>query len=234
MTARLAIGDLTAPHHPPGALRVQPGANDAGPETLAAQLAQAARPPLSAFQIGMHWFPERAGGLDRMYHALTGALPAAGVEVRGRLAGSGAAAADTHGAIKAFAPADASVPMRLLRARRTLRAMLAQEKPDVIASHFALYTLPGLDLIRDYPTVMHFHGPWAAENQAEGVADASSIAWRLPSMRAAGSISCCRWPSAACCKRATAWTRRGSASCRAVSMRRASTCRWTAAPRARR
>ena len=174
MTARLAIGDLTAPHHPPGALRVQPGANDAGPETLAAQLAQAARPPLSAFQIGMHWFPERAGGLDRMYHALTGALPAAGVEVRGMLAGSGAAAADTHGAIKAFAPADASVPMRLLRARRTLRAMLAQEKPDVIASHFALYTLPGLDLIRDYPTVMHFHGPWAAENQAEGVADAAS------------------------------------------------------------
>lgn len=173
MTARLAIGDASVLQSP-GALRAQAGVNDAGPETLAAQIAEAARPPLSAFQIGMHWFPERAGGLDRMYHALAGALPAAGVTVRGMLAGSGAAGADTDGAIRAFSPAGASVPVRLLRARSMLRAMLARERPDVIASHFALYTLPGLDLIRDYPSVMHFHGPWAAENQAEGVPDVAS------------------------------------------------------------
>jgi len=181
MTAPWAMGDASA-LPPPGPLRTPLGGADGGADALAAQtaaqmtaqMAEAARAPLRVFQIGMHWFPERAGGLDRMYHALAGSLPGAGVAVRGMVAGSGAVAADTHGAIAAFAPPAASVPVRLLRARRTLRAMLAQEKPDVVASHFALYTLPGLDLIRDYPTVMHFHGPWAAENQAEGVADVAS------------------------------------------------------------
>ena len=43
---------------------------------------------IKSLQIGMHWFPERAGGLDRMYHTLVGALPGAGVTVRGVVAGS--------------------------------------------------------------------------------------------------------------------------------------------------
>jgi hypothetical protein len=38
---------------------------------------------IKSLQIGMHWFPERAGGLDRMYYSLVGALPGAGVAVRG-------------------------------------------------------------------------------------------------------------------------------------------------------
>ena len=29
---------------------------------------------IKSLQIGMHWFPERAGGLDRMYYSLVGAL----------------------------------------------------------------------------------------------------------------------------------------------------------------
>ncbi|MDI9682552.1 glycosyltransferase family 1 protein, partial [Burkholderia cenocepacia] len=33
--------------------------------------------PIKSLQIGMHWFPERAGGLDRMYYSLVGALPGA-------------------------------------------------------------------------------------------------------------------------------------------------------------
>ncbi|XXR45372.1 glycosyltransferase family 4 protein [Sorangium sp. So ce381] len=173
MTAPCTLAETSA-LHPPGALRTHAGAPDKGRESLAAQRDEAARTPLTAFQIGMHWFPERPGGLDRHYHALAGALPGAGVAVRGMVAGSGAAAADTHGAIVAFAPPGASVPMRLLHARRTLREMLARNRPDVVVSHFALYTLPGLDLIRAYPTVMHFQGPWAAESQAEGAADLAS------------------------------------------------------------
>ena len=159
-------------------LPAQPGEAE-GPAGTGAERAgdgpaAAMRPSLAAFEIGMHWFPERAGGLDRVYHTLAGALPAAGVSVRGMVAGSTAAASDTRGAIAAFAPPATSMPLRLMRARRTLRRMLSREQPDVIASHFALYTLPGLDLIRDYPTVMHFHGPWAAENTAEGVSDVAS------------------------------------------------------------
>jgi Glycosyltransferase Family 4 len=38
----------------------------------------------------------------------------------------------------------------------------------LVASHFALYTLPVLDLIRPYPLVIHFQGPWASEGSVEG------------------------------------------------------------------
>jgi len=48
---------------------------------------------IKSLQIGMHWFPERAGGLDRMYYSLVGALPGAGVAVRGVVAGSARVAA---------------------------------------------------------------------------------------------------------------------------------------------
>jgi glycosyltransferase involved in cell wall biosynthesis len=37
----------------------------------------------------------------------------------------------------------------------------------VIAAHFALYALPALDTLEDIPFVMHFHGPWARESEAE-------------------------------------------------------------------
>ena len=38
---------------------------------------------IKSLQIGMHWFPERAGGLDRMYYSLVGALPGAGLTLQG-------------------------------------------------------------------------------------------------------------------------------------------------------
>ena len=60
---------------------------------------------IKSLQIGMHWFPERAGGLDRMYYTLVGALPGAGVAVRGVVAGSARVAQDTGGAIRGFGPA---------------------------------------------------------------------------------------------------------------------------------
>lgn len=123
---------------------------------------------IKSLQIGMHWFPERAGGLDRMYYSLVGALPGAGVEVRGVVAGSPQVAEDTGGAIQGFGPASQSLPLRLMAARRALRREIARHRPDVISSHFALYTFPGLDVARGIPQVSHFQGPWADESQVEG------------------------------------------------------------------
>ncbi|MFP3615786.1 glycosyltransferase family 1 protein, partial [Paraburkholderia sp. SIMBA_050] len=77
--------------------------------------------PIKSLQIGMHWFPERAGGLDRMYYSLVGALPGAGVEVRGLVAGSPKVADDTGGAIQGFGPASQPLARRMLAARRALR-----------------------------------------------------------------------------------------------------------------
>jgi len=123
---------------------------------------------IKSLQIGMHWFPERAGGLDRMYYSLVGALPGAGVSVRGVVAGSPRVAKDTDGAIRGFGPAAQSLPLRLMAARRALRDAIDTERPDVISSHFALYTFPGLDVTRGIPQVSHFQGPWADESHVEG------------------------------------------------------------------
>jgi glycosyltransferase involved in cell wall biosynthesis len=121
-------------------------------------------------QIGMHWFPERAGGLDRMYYSLVRALPRAGVAVRGIVAGSPRVAQETGGAIRGFGSAAQALPLRLMAARRTLAKAIAAERPDVISSHFALYTWPGLDVTRDIAQVSHFQGPWADESGVEGAA----------------------------------------------------------------
>jgi glycosyltransferase involved in cell wall biosynthesis len=123
---------------------------------------------IKSLQIGMHWFPERPGGLDRVVQQLAATLPAAGVSVRGLVAGGDMAARDTGGAIRAFAPADGKLPGRLLAARRAVAECVRNDPPDVIASHFALYAFPSLDVLRRIPSVMHFHGPWSDESLAEG------------------------------------------------------------------
>ena len=104
-----------------------------------------------------------------MYYSLVGALPGAGVAVRGVVAGSPRVAQDTGGAIQrlrlggaivAAAP-DGGAP-------RAAPAKSARQRPDVISSHFALYTFPGLDVTRGIPQVSHFQGPWADESHVEG------------------------------------------------------------------
>jgi glycosyltransferase involved in cell wall biosynthesis len=125
-------------------------------------------PLIKSLQIGMHWFPERAGGLDRMYYSLVGALPGAGVAVRGVVAGSPRVAQDTSGAIHSFAAPAQALPLRLMAARRALRREIHTQRPDVVSSHFALYTFPGLDAMRGIPQVSHFHGPWTDEGHVEG------------------------------------------------------------------
>ncbi|RKP48482.1 glycosyltransferase family 4 protein [Trinickia fusca] len=125
---------------------------------------------IKSLQIGMHWFPERAGGLDRMYYSLVRALPGAGVAVRGMVAGSHRVAHDTGGAIRGFGPEAQPLPLRLMAARKAFMEALKRERPDVISSHFALYTWPSLSLARDIAQVSHFQGPWADESSVEGAA----------------------------------------------------------------
>lgn len=127
-----------------------------------------ALPIIDSVQIGMHWFAEQPGGLERMYLALSDGLPGAGVRVRGLLAGGERAALDTHGAIRAFARADAPLLTRLWGARQALKAMIAARRPDIVASHFPLYGLPTRGVATDSARVTHFHGPWADEARAEG------------------------------------------------------------------
>jgi glycosyltransferase involved in cell wall biosynthesis len=116
----------------------------------------------------MHWFPENQGGLDRVYYELARALPHAGVGVVGLVAGTGLAASQTQGIIRAFAPEKSSLPARWIGMRKAFTKMVREHKPDIIVSHFALYTLPLIDKLGKRPFVIHFHGPWADEGTVEG------------------------------------------------------------------
>lgn len=104
-----------------------------------------------------------------MYYELVRHLPASGVGVRGLVAGSSSVACDSDYVIRAFAAHDAPLPIRWLALRRELRRIFLEEEPDLVASHFALYTFPLLEKLRSRPLVFHFHGPWALEGRAEGI-----------------------------------------------------------------
>jgi glycosyltransferase involved in cell wall biosynthesis len=131
-------------------------------------------PPLhrvSTLQLGMGWFPEQPGGLNRVFYNLLCHLPEIGVAVRGCVVGSHRVPEGSANRAFAFAPPTAPLPRRLWAARRATTQALREDSPDLLASHFALFTWPILDLIRRYPLVVHFHGPWSSETAAEGAGE---------------------------------------------------------------
>ncbi len=123
---------------------------------------------MRTLQLGMGWFPEQAGGLNRVYYHLIRSLPEAGVSAQGLVAGSADLTAQTGGQVEAFAPGAASLPARWQQVRRRAMALMAEQKPDLLAAHFALYAAPLGRRLRDRPLVVHFHGPWAREGGVEG------------------------------------------------------------------
>lgn len=123
--------------------------------------------PVKTLQLGLDWFPERAGGLPRYYYDLMQAAPAAGIEARGLVAGSERVAIDSGGQVRAFAPISTNLPRRLLAAGKAIGEEVAHFAPDLLVSHFALYTLPALNRFKG-PMTVHFHGPWAFESAVEG------------------------------------------------------------------
>jgi glycosyltransferase involved in cell wall biosynthesis len=123
---------------------------------------------IESLQIGMHWFAERPGGLDRVFMALIESLPSVGVDVRGLVLGSERVVENTGGVVETFAREGDRLGTRLIGARRHAARLKLARKPDVVATHFALYTAPLVDLFARVPRVVHFQGPWAAEATMPG------------------------------------------------------------------
>jgi glycosyltransferase involved in cell wall biosynthesis len=123
--------------------------------------------PIDSLQIGMHWFGERQGGLDRMFMEIVGVLPSQGVNVRGLVAGSPAVEQASDGMVHSFAPPQSPLRTRLRGVRSLARRLKHAQMPDVVATHFALYAAPTAGLFRGVPHVVHFHGPWADESFPE-------------------------------------------------------------------
>jgi glycogen synthase len=135
---------------------------------------------MKVLQIGTGWFPEQAGGLPRVYYDCIQSLPHVGVEVNGLVTGSEQVFQSSMGCVKAFAPTQSSLWQRWQGARASFKQSLAETNFDLVASHFALYTFPTLNLLGKRPLVTHFHGPWALESNAERTRKiATSAKWWL-------------------------------------------------------
>ncbi|MFM0286650.1 glycosyltransferase family 4 protein [Paraburkholderia megapolitana] len=130
---------------------------------------------IDSLQIGMHWFGERPGGLDRMFMALVDALPAQGVNVRGLVAGSPAVLDASGGRVHPFAATQDGLGKRLWQVRTRSRELTTARMPDVVATHFALYAAPTVGVFGNVPRVVHFHGPWAEESGSEGRGSVSRV-----------------------------------------------------------
>lgn len=123
---------------------------------------------LSVLQLGKSWFtPETGGGLDRMFDGLMRHLPQTGVRPFGLVAGP-AHMATAPNTVRGVASEDSFFPKRLYAFRQAVAHRLRFTSIDLMAAHFAPYTLPALRVAKDLPLVVHFHGPWGLESAAEG------------------------------------------------------------------
>jgi glycosyltransferase involved in cell wall biosynthesis len=123
---------------------------------------------MQTLQIGDEWHTERAGGLNSYYFELLRHLGPTGTVAHGLVVGSDNVRVASEGQVVAFARPDANLPTRMLSLRRLALQQMTGNRIDLIASHFALYAMPILDRLKKIPTVVHFHGPWAAESDANG------------------------------------------------------------------
>jgi glycosyltransferase involved in cell wall biosynthesis len=131
--------------------------------TTAAPSPQATQHPMS-LHIGIEC---DRGGAGRVISELMTNLPDAGFGFRGIVANQPNSPVD-HSTVRPFAPERAGLIRRLRSARTSIRAALNEFKPDIVASHFAMYSAPGIDLLKDSLTISHFHGPWSGESSQEG------------------------------------------------------------------
>lgn len=132
---------------------------------------------LATLQIGMTASRRHISGTDRYYLSLLRALGALGVGVRGVVLGDPAALDDPVAGVESFAPEGASRWRRWTGVRGAVRRAVGAS--DVVVSHGAPHAFPCLDAIRSRPLVIHFHGPWALEGRAEGLAASTVMIRRL-------------------------------------------------------
>jgi glycosyltransferase involved in cell wall biosynthesis len=111
--------------------------------------------------LGMGWFPESPGGLNRYALDLLNALRERWVGVEGVVIGSGNLDRGFVGVSAPGAPLLQRLWITALEGRARARAA------DVVNSHFALYTLPMVWRRGHKPLVVNFHGPWHEEAAAE-------------------------------------------------------------------
>jgi glycosyltransferase involved in cell wall biosynthesis len=116
--------------------------------------------------LGMGWFPDQAGGLNRYFRELFLVLQAQGLSPQGVVLGP--VHGDPPGGLTIAASAQESLSRRIWRYWKAVQETGAGS--DVVDAHFALYAAGPILLgsVRRLPLVLHFHGPWADEGRSAG------------------------------------------------------------------
>ncbi len=120
--------------------------------------------------LGVGWFPKTPGGLERYVYELTQRL-ALNHKDRVEFCGVGLPDSTANLPIKLtnLAEPDSRIWNRLSTIKREYQKTRVAQ-PDAINLHFALYSLPILDILpKDVPITFNFHGPWASESKSEGI-----------------------------------------------------------------
>jgi asparagine synthase (glutamine-hydrolysing) len=138
-----------------------------------------ARPALRVLEVGMGWFPEQPGGLNRVFYQLLQHLPDVGVEVEGFVQEMATPASGRGWAVRGMARPGTPFVRRLGEQRAAFTTTLRDRPRDLVASHFAPAIWPAASLV-DVPLAVHFHGPWALESRQEGAGRAKVLAaWTM-------------------------------------------------------
>ena len=121
-------------------------------------------------EVGMHWFPEGGGGgSDRYFHGLVTQMQRLDLSFRAVAFSEVAEGGVEVVNLERLGSRTLGGVERLKRIRAAARRFISKQPgTTVIATHFALYAFPLLDLFWKHPHVVHFHGPWSDESAAEG------------------------------------------------------------------
>lgn len=122
---------------------------------------------LTTLQIGMGWFPDRPGGLNRYYYDCANYFSDANIQFKGLVAGNHNVKSDSAERVQAFSSSNVPLFKRWLGVRNNFKELTTQQDYDLIVSHFAFYTFPLLSILKDRPLITNFHGPWALESSVE-------------------------------------------------------------------
>lgn len=116
--------------------------------------------------LGMGWFPDQPGGLNRYLRGLLDALQAEGVGYRAVVVGP---ASDAPPTVEAASDEAAPLALRVLGFARAVRGL--RGRASLVDAHFSLYAVLPVVLgsVRKLPLVVHFQGPWADESRSTRV-----------------------------------------------------------------
>jgi glycosyltransferase involved in cell wall biosynthesis len=122
--------------------------------------------PPSILCVGNSWFPKMSGGLNRYVYELTHHLAA---QNRVELCGVGLPKRELNSSVRLTNLAEPNSPLwQRLWLTRTQFLKRQSSQVDAINLHFALYSLPLLNILPNHiPITFTFHGPWALESQRE-------------------------------------------------------------------